>query len=106
MDFWEVAQGGNIWIYGCIQTMVGSSWGGRAADPPPSCIFMRGSAPQTPHRFNGYTPPHLDSNVPMDMCMDISNIHGYVRVLAQGGGFMDIMRVLAQEGGSRLSSGS
>ena len=52
-------------------------------------------------------PPHLDSNVPMDICMDISMyIHGYVRVLAQGGGFMDVIRVLAQEGGSRLSSGS
>ena len=49
----------DIWIYGCIKTMVGSSWGG--GRPPPTREFMRGSAPQTPHRFHGYTPPHLDS---------------------------------------------
>ena len=29
--------------------------------PSPTREFMRGSAPQTPHRFHGYTPPHLDS---------------------------------------------
>ena len=52
--------------------MVGSNWGGEGCcplppRPPLTRIFMRGSAPQTPHRFNGYTPPHLDSDVPMDM---------------------------------------
>ena len=85
----------DIWIYGWINTMVGSSWVGEGCCPPPQIpptrIFMRGSAPQTPHRFNGYTPPHLDSNVPMDICMDISMyIHGYVRVLAQGGGLVEV----------------
>ena len=41
-----------MWMY------INDAWvslGGRA---PLTRIFMRGSAPQTPHRFNGYTPPH------------------------------------------------
>ena len=55
----------------------------------------------------GGNPWDISLNIPMDICMDISMyIHGYVRVLAQGGGFMDVIRVLAHEGGSRLSSGS
>ena len=42
--------------------MIGSHWGGEGCcpfppRPPLTRIFMRGSAPQTPHRFNGYTPP-------------------------------------------------
>ena len=41
--------------------MVGSNWGERAAALSPRLslarIFMRGSAPRTPHRFNGYTSP-------------------------------------------------
>ena len=55
----------DIWIYGCIYSMIGTNWGERAAAlsppdpprPPLTRIFMRGQAPQTPHRFNGYTPP-------------------------------------------------
>ena len=91
MDIWTWVNGYmDIWTYGWIYSMIGSHWGGEGCCPlpprPPLIrIFMRGSAPQTPHRFNGYTRPHLDSNVPMDICMDISmHIHGYVRVLAQG----------------------
>ena len=62
MDIWIYGYL-DIWIYGWIKTMVGSSWGKEGCRPfpprsPPTRPFMRGSAPQTPHRFHGYTPPH------------------------------------------------
>ena len=56
MDLW-IYGFMDIWIFGCIQMMVGCSWGGRAAALP-TREFMRGFAPQTPHRFDGHTPPH------------------------------------------------
>ena len=54
MDMW-ICGYMDIWMY------INDDWvslGGRGLLPSPlTRIFMRGSAPQTPHRFNGYTPP-------------------------------------------------
>ena len=55
----------DIWIYGCVKQNDG--WvSGRGLPPSPpktllAGMFMRGFAPQTPHRFNGYT-SHLVPN--------------------------------------------
>ena len=52
----------DIWIYGYMDKNDGRIFlgreGCRPAQTPPTREFMRGSAPQTPHRFHGYTPPH------------------------------------------------
>ena len=53
----------DIWIFGYLDIWMDENdgrifLGGRAAALPPTREFMRGSAPQTPHRFHGHTPPH------------------------------------------------
>ena len=64
MDIW-ICGYMNTWIYGYMDTwmyisMLGSNLGGEGRRSPPprpplTRIFMRGQAPQTPHRFDGYT---------------------------------------------------
>ena len=64
LDIWI-----NEWMYGYLDIWMyifddRVSLEGRGllpSSPALSRIFIRGSAPQTPHRVNGYTHSHLDS---------------------------------------------